>query len=794
MFLNKKLLTEADIRTKFILPALIKTGWDSHFQILEEKYFTAGEIKVKGKKTKREKGKKADYILFYKPRLPLAIVEAKDNNFQISDGMQQALEYGEILDIPFIFTSNGDGFCFHNRFTGKEKIINLNDFPSPHQLWRLYKEHKGIGIDEELLILQEYHTGQGVNDPRYYQRVAINRIIEAIANNQKRLLLVMATGTGKTYTAFQIIHRLWKSQKAKRILFLADRTSLISQTRKGDFKHFGDKMTVVNKKGLARDGKAHEIYLALYQSVVNSEEEKSEEEEQSLYRQFSPEFFDLIVIDECHRGSANENGSWRNILNYFSSATQIGMTATPKETKDVSSSEYFGDPIYIYSLKQGIEDGFLAPYKVFRITTNVDMEGWRPTDGQTSTDGTLVEDKVYESSDFDQNLVIKERVEIVARSITEFLVDFDPMAKTIVFCVNQAHAERLRLALVNQNSDRIKVNSKYVMKITSNDSEGKDQIDNFIDPESAYPVIVTTSDLLSTGVDTKTVKVIVLDANIRSMTKFKQIIGRGTRVEEDYNKMYFNILDFRKNTNKFADPDFDGQAVRIKEFVEGEAIVDEEEEDVTQPEETTKPTKVEMPFENPEGGSIGGSEPRRVVIVEGVDVSILFQREVVYNANGKVMTLSLKDYTKNLLVGKYRTLNNFQQLWKGEEQKQKILDELQAQDVDITEITKLNDGEVDIFDTLCYIAFDAPLTRKENRAKLAKEKLESYQKYSPTCKKILMELLDKYADSGVIEILTPDVLKLEPFKNEYTPMEIFRSFGGYDEYQKAVQELVGMIY
>ena len=717
MFLDKKQLTETDIRTKYILPALTKVGWDSYSQIREEYYFTAGEIKVKGKKTKREAGKKADYILFYKPKLPIAIIEAKDNKHQISDGMQQALEYGGILDIPFIFTSNGDGFCFHNRFTGKEKIINLSDFPSPHQLWRMYKEHKGIGADEESLILQEYHTGQGVNDPRYYQRIAINRTIEAIAKDQKRILLVMATGTGKTYTAFQIIHRLWKAQKAKRILFLADRTSLIGQTKKGDFKHFGDKMTVVNKKGLERDGKAHEIYLALYQGVVNSDEE------QSLYRQFSPEFFDLIVIDECHRGSANENGSWRNILNYFGSATQLGMTATPKETKDVSSSEYFGDPIYTYSLKQGIEDGFLAPYKVFRITTNVDMEGWRPTTGQTATDGTLVEDKVYETSDYDQNLVIKERVETVARSITEFLADFDPMAKTIVFCVNQAHAERLRQALANQNSDRIKVNSKYVMKITSNDLEGKDQIDNFIDPESAYPVIVTTSDLLSTGVDTKTVKVIVLDANIRSMTKFKQIIGRGTRVEEDYNKMYFNILDFRKNTNKFADPDFDGQAVRIKEFVEGEAIVDVEPKDDTELEKSTKPQTVKMPFENPEGATTGEPEPRKVVIVEGVDVSILFQREVVYNANGKVMTLSLKDYTKQLLIGKYRTLNNFQELWKGIDQKQKILDELQAQDVDITEMAKLNDGEVDIFDTLCYIAFDAPLTRKENQAKLAKAKL-----------------------------------------------------------------------
>ena len=784
MFLNKKQLTEADIRTKYILPALTKVGWNSYSQIREEYYFTAGEIKVKGKKTKREAGKKADYILFYKPKLPLAIIEAKDNKHQISDGMQQGLEYGTILDIPFIFTSNGDGFCFHNRFTGTEKIINLSDFPSPNKLWKMYKEHKGIGADEESLILQEYHTGQGVNDPRYYQRIAINRTIEAIANHQKRILLVMATGTGKTYTAFQIIHRLWKAQKAKRILFLADRTSLISQTRKGDFKHFGDKMTVVNKKDMHKNGKAHEIYLALYQGVINSEEE------QSLYRQFSPDFFDLIVIDECHRGSANENGSWRNILNYFQSATQLGMTATPKETKDVSSSQYFGDAIYTYSLKQGIEDGFLAPYKVFRISTNVDLDGWRPDDGQTAIDGTIIEDKIYESSDYDQNLVIKERVETVARCITEFLADFDPMAKTIVFCVNQAHAERLRLALVNQNSDRIKINSKYIMKITSNDSEGKDQIDNFIDPESSYPVIVTTSDLLSTGVDTKTVKVIVLDANIRSMTKFKQIIGRGTRVEEDYNKMYFNILDFRKNTNKFADPDFDGQAVRIKDFVQGELITDQEPKDDIESEAITKNPTVEMPFQNLDGEP----EARKIVIVEGVDVSILFQREVVYNSNGKVMTMSLKDYTKQLLVGKYRTLNNFLALWKGEEQKQKILDELQAQDVDITEMNKLNDGEVDIFDTLCYIAFDAPLTLKENRAQLAKAKLKTYQKYSPTCQKILMNLLDKYADSGIVEILTPDVLKLEPFKNEYTPMEIFRSFGGYDQYQQAVQELVGMIY
>lgn len=786
MLLNKKLLTETDIRTKFITPAIKKAGWDKHDHMLEEYYFTSGEIEVKGKKTSRKEGKKADYILLYKPKLPLAIIEAKDNKHQVSDGMQQAVEYAEILDIPFVYTSNGDAFCFKNRLTGTEEILGLDQLHSPHTLWQIYKQCKNITDEQECLMLQEYYTGSQVNPPRYYQRIAINRTIDAVNNDQKRILLVMATGTGKTSTAFQIIYRLWKAKKAKRILFLADRTSLIQQTKNSDFKNFGDKMTILKRKQF---DKSYEIYLALYQGITGNEEEKN------IYKQFSPEFFDLIVIDECHRGSTKDDSAWREVLTYFSTATQIGLTATPRETKIASNSEYFGDPIYTYSLKQGIEDGFLAPYKVFKITTNVDLEGYRPDLGKTDILGTEVEDKIYESTDFDRNIVIKERVEAVAKSITEFLQDFDPMAKTLVFCVNQGHAERMRHALINLNADRVAKNSKYIMRITSDDKEGKDQIENFTDPESPYPVIVTTADLLSTGVDTKTCKVIVLDTNIRSMTKFKQIIGRGTRVEEDYEKMYFNILDYRKATNQFADPEFDGQAVRIKELNQDESFEDGEIDDDEVDTEKAKLNASEK-LADRLADMFNQDLPvkQEVVIVDGIDVSIVFQREVTYQQNGKAVTKSLKDYTKEVILTKYQSLTNFLNLWKGESRQNLILEELKKANIDIEDLMRLNDGEVDIFDTLCFIAFDAPLTKREKRAQKCKIELEHTQKYNPKAKEILSQLVDKYADNGIVEILTTDVLKLDPFKKQHSPREVIEIFGGMEEYKSAVQELVNMIY
>lgn len=574
--MNKKTLSERDICTKFITPALEKAGWDKQLQILEEVSFTDGKIYVRGKITARGTKKRADYILYYKPNIPVAIIEAKDNNHSVRAGIQQALAYAEILDIPCVFSSNGNGFLFHDRTATDGNIeteLGLDNFPTPEQLWQKYKKYKSIETPEaERIVAQDYYFDGTNRKPRYYQQIAINRTVEAIAKGQKRILLVMATGTGKTYTAFQIIHRLWKSGAKKRILFLADRNALIDQTRRGDFKHFKDKMTVVKHRQV---DKSYEIYLALYQGLSGSEEDKN------VYKQFSRDFFDLIVIDECHRGSAKEDSAWREILNYFQNATHIGLTATPKETSEVSNIEYFGEPVYTYSLKQGIDDGFLAPYRVVRITLNVDAEGWRPEQGKTDKDGNEIEDRIYNRKDFDKNLVIDERTDVVAKKVTEFLKGYDRFAKTIVFCVDIDHAERMRTALAKHNSDLVAQNYKYVMQITGDNDEGKRELDNFINPEEKYPVIATTSELMTTGVDAQTCKVIVLDSNINSMTKFKQIIGRGTRINEEYGKMYFTILDFRNATDLFADPQFDGDPIRIKPVTEDTdlgGIVDEEEE------------------------------------------------------------------------------------------------------------------------------------------------------------------------------------------------------------------------
>ena len=557
-------MSEEDIKMKYITPAIEKAGWDIKTQVRAEYTFTNGRIIVRGNLVARGRRKRADYLLSYKPNMPLAIIEAKDNKKPMGAGMQQGLEYAEILDIPFIYSSNGDGFIEHDRFTGKERELSLDEFPSPNELWERYKKGKGIQPHEERVIEEDYFFDMSGKSPRYYQRVAINRVIEAIAKGQDRILLVMATGTGKTYTAFQIIYRLWKSRTKKRILFLADRNILIDQTMANDFKHFGDKMIKVNRKNVS---KAHEIYLALYQSMTGSEDW------QDIYKQFSPDFFDLVIVDECHRGSAKDNSAWREVLEYFSSATQIGLTATPKETKDVSTSNYFGEPVYTYSLKQGIEDGFLAPYKVVRVSLDRDLEGYRPAKGKVDKYGNLIEDRIYNVSDFDRNLILEKRTEIVAKKISEFLRKTNRFDKTIVFCVDIDHAERMRQALVNENSDLVKENSKYIMRITGDNEEGKAQLDNFIDPVSKYPTIVTTSKLLTTGVDAQTCKLIVLDSNINSMTEFKQIIGRGTRIKEEYGKLFFTIMDFRGVTRLFADPDFDGDPVVIYEPKEGEDIV-----------------------------------------------------------------------------------------------------------------------------------------------------------------------------------------------------------------------------
>jgi len=675
--MDKKCLSERDICTKYITPALEEAGWDKLTQLKEEVTFTDGKIYVKGKLTARGNRKRADYILYYKPNIPIAIIEAKDNKHSLGSGMQQALEYAEILDIPCVFSSNGDGFLFHDRSVSEGKIemeLDLESFPSPAQLWEKYKRFKGIETPEtEKITSQDYYIDSSGRKPRYYQQVAINRAVEAIAKGQNRILMVMATGTGKTYVAYQIIHRLWKSGAKKRILFLADRNALIDQTRRGDFKHFRDKMTVVKHRMI---DKSYEIYLALYQGLSGADEQAN------AYKQFSREFFDLVVIDECHRGSAKEDSAWREILNYFNKATHVGLTATPKETKDTSNIEYFGDPIYTYSLKQGIDDGFLAPYRVIRVGINIDLEGYRPETGKLDKDGNLVEDRIYNRKDFDKNLVIDERTEIVAKKLTEFLKGFDRYAKTIVFCSDIDHAERMRMALSNFNVDIVNYNYKYVMRITGDNDEGKRELDNFINPEETYPVIATTSELMTTGIDAQTCKVIVLDANINSMTKFKQIIGRGTRINEEFGKLYFNILDFRNATDLFADPNFDGEPIRVKPVSEGTdltTILDEEEES-DKPiidEETGEEIPIDPPTPEPPLPPPPPPEPRRKVYVNGVDVSVLISRELYFDQHGKPITISLKDHTKEIIKGQFATLNDFLNKWNSSDRKEAIITELE---------------------------------------------------------------------------------------------------------------------
>jgi len=712
--MNKKTLSERDICTKFITPALEKAGWDKHLQFLEEVSITDGKILVKGNLTARGPVKRADYILFYKPNIPIAIIEAKDNTHRIGSGIQQALDYAQLLDIPSVFSSNGDGFLFHDRTADEgnvEQEFSLDDFPTPEQLWEKYKKYKGIETPEaERIVSQDYYFDGTNRKPRYYQQIAVNRTVEAIANGQDRILLVMATGTGKTYTAFQIIHRLWKSGAKKRILFLADRNALIEQTRRGDFKHFKDKMTVVKQRKI---DKSFEIYLALYQGLTGTEEVEN------VYKQFSSDFFDLIVIDECHRGSAKEDSSWREILTYFKNATHIGLTATPKETTEVSNSEYFGDPLYTYSLRQGIEDGFLAPYKVIRVGLNVDAEGWRPPAEFKDKHGNIVEDRVYNRSDFDKNIVIQERRDIVAKKVTEFLKGTDRFSKTIIFCCDIEHAEGMRQALINQNQDLVAKNYKYIMQITGDNDEGKRELDNFINPEELYPVIATTSELMTTGVDAQTCKLIVLDSNISSMTKFKQIIGRGTRINEEYGKQYFTILDFRNATDLFADPFFDGDPIRIKPVDEDTDLEGIEKD------ETDDPT----PVIGGEKGTIiiGGDQPKPPIIVDpdgpkskiyvnGVDVTVLVSRELHFDYHGKPITTTLKDHTKEIINGKFTSLDDFLNIWKQSDRKEAIIAELKDQGVLVEELYNAVNKEVDLFDLICHIAFDQPpLTRKESK-------------------------------------------------------------------------------
>lgn len=787
--MNKKDLSESDIKAKFITPAILNAGWDELTQLGREIFFTDGRIYVKGKLTARGKRKFADYILFYKPNVPIAIIEAKDNKHSVKGGIQQALGYANTLDIPCVFSSNGDGFYFHDKTATDgqiEKELSLDEFPSPEALWEKYKQYKGIeSNDVEEIASQEYFQDESGRSPRYYQQIAINRTVEAVAKKQDRILLVMATGTGKTYTAFQIIYRLWKSGAKKRILFLADRTALIDQTARGDFRHFKDAMTIIKHKQIDT---AYNIYLALYQGLSDSKSEDA-------YKQFSPDFFDLVIIDECHRGSAKEDSKWREILAYFNKATHIGLTATPKETTEVSNIEYFGDPIYTYSLKQGIDDGFLAPYKVVKITLDIDAEGWRPPKGYLDKDGNPVEDRIYNRTDFDRNIIVEERRKLVADKITEFLKGNDRFAKTIVFCIDIEHAEGMRTALANANADEVIKNSKYVMQITGDNEEGKRELDSFINPSEKYPVIATTSKLMTTGVDAQTCKLIVLDSNIGSSTEFKQIIGRGTRINEEYGKTYFTIIDFRNVTNHFADPDFDGDPVMIKQVGENDDLTGTEDEtteevitDIVDGEEIEFPEYPEI-----EGGGDIFEEPRVKIRVDGVQVKVVNERVQYLGVDGKIITETIRDYTKKSVGEKFKSLDDFLNRWNSSEQKKAIIEELEDQGIFFEPLKEEVGKDFDPFDLICHVAFEAkPLTRKERAENVKKRNY--FTKYGDKAQAVINALLDKYSDDGLVTIESTEVLKLDPLNKLGTPLELIKAFGSKAEYIKALKELENELY
>ena len=782
--MNKKSLSEADIRSKFITPALCGpegAGWDLMTQVSEEKYFTKGRVLVRGKTVHRGEARKADYLLYYRPNLPIAVIEAKDNHHTVGDGMQQALEYAEILDVPFAYSCNGDGFLEHDRTRTSGEVtreIPLDRFPSPAELWARYCQSKGLTEQQIAVTTQEYYSGGSQKAPRYYQLIAINRTVEAIARGEDRILLVMATGTGKTYTAFQIIWRLWKAGTRKRILFLVDRNILADQTKTNDFKPFGSAMTKITNRTV---DKAFEIYLCLYQAVTGTGEDKN------IYRQFSPDFFDLVVVDECHRGSAAEDAAWRQVLEYFSSATQIGLTATPKETKEVSNIEYFGDPIYTYSLRQGIADGFLAPYKVVRIALDKDILGWRPEIGKVDKYGQLIEDREYNLTDFDRNLILEKRTELVAARVTQFLRATNRFAKTIIFCETTDHAERMRQALVNANADLAAANSKYVMRITGDDEEGKAQLDNFIDPESTYPVIACTSRLMSTGVDAQTCQLIVLDKRIGSMTEFKQIIGRGTRINEDYGKLYFTIIDLRGATSLFADPAFDGDPVQIYEpGPEDPAVPPDAPADPMSGGEPSDPSSPSGPDGPPP------TAPKRYV-VNDVPVSILMERVQYLAEDGGLITESLRDYTRKTVLRNYAALDDFLETWSNAERKQAVLDELAKQGVLIDELAEQFGREFDPFDLVCQIAYNRPpLTRRERAEKVRKQ--DVFGRYEGKARAVLSALLDKYADSGIGSVESMEILKVDPLRGFGTPLEIVKLFGGKPAYLAALRDLESALY
>ena len=784
-------LTEQEIRTRNITPAIKGAGWPLK-RIREEYAFTDGRVIERGNMHSRGKRKKVDYLLEYKPNIPLAVVEAKRNSKSVGSGMQQGIEYAKALehaqdlDIPFVYSSNGDGFVEHDRTVTdgeRERFLSMDDFPSPDELWQRYREWKGLSDQQEEVYLQDYYTEIEGKTPRYYQRVAINRAVEAYIKGEDRMLLVMATGTGKTFTAFQIIWRLWKAGEARRILFLADRNVLADQAITNDFRPFEEKMTKITDHEAT---KSHEIYLALYQALTGSENTED------IYTEYSPDFFDLVVIDECHRGSARENSEWRKILDYFSGATHLGLTATPKETTEVSNQHYFGDPIYTYSLKQGINDGFLAPYRVVRVSLDKDVQGYRPEKGKRDAYDREIEDREYTTRDFDKNLVLGKRTKAIAHNVATYLKETDPYAKTIVFCEDVELAERLRKAITNEWPSYVEEDHRYVMRITGDSPEGKLELDNFIDPESRYPVIATTSRMLTTGVDAQTCKLIVLDVNIRSMTDFKQIIGRGTRINEDYGKRSFTIMDFRGVTRKFADPDFDGDPVQVYE---------PDNDDTPVPPDDSNPDAGsggdEFPPDGEGGGSEGGepAEPGnpRKYYVNDVEVTVVHEQVKYYDSDGGLVTENLKDYTRRKAREQFESLDAFLRVWSDAEKKMAVIEEMKEQGIFFDELQKEVGTEYDPFDLLCHVAFDKePLTRSERARKLRQDTY--FDRYGEEAREVLSALLDKYADEGIENIERKKVLKVHPLSSFGSPLDIAKRFGGQAQYQEAIQEMEDRLY
>lgn len=807
--MDKRKLTEKDIITKFIIPAVDSAGWDSMIQIREEVKLRDGKVIVRGQLGVRKTVKSADIVLYHKPNMPLAVIEAKANIHGIGKGMQQGLDYARLLDIPFIFASNGDGFLFHDKTAAEgsplEKEISLEEFPTPADLWHKFCVWKDYTPDQMPYITQDYYDDGTGKAPRYYQLQAITKSIAAISRGENRILLVMATGVGKTYTAFQIAWRLWKAKKKKRILFLADRNVLIDDPKRKDFLPFGDAMTKITGREV---DPAYEVHLGIYQALTGPEEH------QKAFKQVSKDFFDLIIIDECHRGSAAEDSAWREILEYFNSATQIGLTATPKETEEVSNIDYFGEPVYTYSLKEGIEDGFLSPYKVVRVDLDVDLQGWRPEKGQVDKNGELIKDQIYNQKDFDRIMVIDERTHLVAETITGYLKRTDPMAKTIVFCNDINHADRMRSALVNLNPDQIAKNEKYVMKITGDDELGKNQLENFMNPKKAYPVIATTSELMTTGVDAKTCKLIVLDQNIQSMTKFKQIIGRGTRIDDKYNKLWFTILDFKKATELFADERFDGIPEQIMvskpeditnlddstfddEFGADDQDISDDDHNIAG--ESEGIYDVNLDSDKPDGPMLvddwGEDENRYIKYhIAGVTVKKVAERVQYYDTDGKLVTESFKDYTRNTIKKQFATMDEFIKRWQSSDRKQAVIDELTNEGVIWQALEEDVSRDMDPFDLICHVAFDQPpLTRKERADNVKKRNY--FGKYSEAAQTVLNNLLEKYADSGVSEIESKDVLKIAPFVQMGRPLEIKKNaFGGKDQYEQALSELEQALY